>query len=218
VNVPGRQNFTIAHELGHYLLHRKTRDEFQCSQRDILMRGETIDRRQETEANVFASYLLMPIDDFRRQTDGQEITFDLLGCCAGRYGVSLTAATLKWLEFTTDIAVLVVARDGFVLWSRPSEKARKLGLHLRRGAPLPKESLAAAGDAFRTEDRDGKMAPAGSWHPTEPTFEMKIESDRFEYSISLVRFPRSLQSPAHEEEEPSDGYDHVMQPFERGDH
>jgi hypothetical protein len=40
------------------------------------------------------------MDDFRRQVVGQQISLELLGHCAERYGVSLTAAILKWLEFT----------------------------------------------------------------------------------------------------------------------
>jgi hypothetical protein len=48
----------------------------------------------------------MPIDDFRRQLAGQNIAIDI-------YDVSLTAAILKWLEFTGERAVLVIARDGF---------------------------------------------------------------------------------------------------------
>jgi hypothetical protein len=54
------------------------------------------------------------MDDFRRQVDGRAIDLDLLGLCADRYGVSLTAAILKWLEITPELAVLVVSCDGFL--------------------------------------------------------------------------------------------------------
>ncbi|EXC07939.1 hypothetical protein J533_3752 [Acinetobacter baumannii 4749] len=47
----------------------------------------------ETEANKFSSYLLMPIDDFRRQIDQTQL-IQSLSLCALRYGVSLTAALL----------------------------------------------------------------------------------------------------------------------------
>lgn len=49
-----RQRFTISHELGHYCLHRKT----------LIRSGSASKRcfnnRNETEANTFAAYLLMP--------------------------------------------------------------------------------------------------------------------------------------------------------------
>lgn len=45
-----RQRFTISHELGHYCLHKNT----------SITSKTSINHRKETEANVFAAYLLMP--------------------------------------------------------------------------------------------------------------------------------------------------------------
>ena len=42
-------------------------------------------RKMEKEANVFASYLLMPATNFRQQIGDQTITLKLLGQVAGRY-------------------------------------------------------------------------------------------------------------------------------------
>src|SRR5476649_1752694 len=60
VTVPGRINFTIAHELGHYLLHRKARDTFQCGVTEMMDYASPESKRLESQANTFASYLLMP--------------------------------------------------------------------------------------------------------------------------------------------------------------
>ena len=96
ITVPGRINFTLGHEFGHYLLHRQSRAEgFRCGQTDMLDYESPESRKFEAEANKFASYLLMPADDFRAQVGGQPITLDLLGHCANRYGTSFTAAALK---------------------------------------------------------------------------------------------------------------------------
>jgi hypothetical protein len=56
-----RDRFTIAHELGHYFLHylhpkRDTAASFGRGERNLV----------ETQANVFASSLLMPTDQFKR--------------------------------------------------------------------------------------------------------------------------------------------------------
>ena len=53
----------------------------------------------EREANAFAVSLLMPLGDFR----GQVAAFDALdrdgiATCARKYGVSITAALLRWLH------------------------------------------------------------------------------------------------------------------------
>src|SRR5450830_1797844 len=84
VAIPGRINFTIAHEFGHYLLHRTLRDDFKCSQAEMMDYDSLESKRIESQANVFASYLLMPRTDFEQQITGQEVTFDLLGNCAER--------------------------------------------------------------------------------------------------------------------------------------
>ena len=61
----------------------------------------------------------MPLNDFRNQISG-EVSLDSLGHCADRYGVSLTAAILKWLSYTDEKAVVVMSRDGFMNWASAS--------------------------------------------------------------------------------------------------
>lgn len=55
-----RQRFTIAHEIGHYILHRKDKIEFTDK---VFFRDGAIDV-YEHEANRFASNILMPEADF----------------------------------------------------------------------------------------------------------------------------------------------------------
>ena len=51
----------------------------------------------EREANEFASWLLTPLDDFRKQIAPRDKPdFDAIGKCASRYDVSLVAAVLRW--------------------------------------------------------------------------------------------------------------------------
>ena len=60
VPIPGRMYFTLGHEFGHYLLHRKVREDgFQCGQGEMLVYESAESRQFESEANKFASYLLM---------------------------------------------------------------------------------------------------------------------------------------------------------------
>lgn len=56
-----RQRYTIAHELGHYILHRHLKDRFED---EIFFRGgEPLS--EEWHANEFASCILMPEQRFR---------------------------------------------------------------------------------------------------------------------------------------------------------
>jgi hypothetical protein len=59
---PNRQRFTIAHEIGHFLLHRD-----QAPFEDgLLFRSDNQVDTREREANQFASLVLMPEDMFRQ--------------------------------------------------------------------------------------------------------------------------------------------------------
>lgn len=192
VTIPGRINFTLGHELGHYFLHRSTRDTFTCGQLETLGYNEGGSKKQEAEANKFASFLLMPADDFRQQIAGHPITIDLLGYCASRYDTSFTATALKWLELTDEAAMLVVARDEFVCWSYPSTQASQLGCYMPPGTPVPALSVERLVEAGSAGDRMITV-PAGVWHPSLEAEESLILSDQFELAIFLIRFP----SPGH---------------------
>lgn len=196
IGVPGRIRFTLAHELGHYILHRKTRNAFECSEADMLQ-WESEERRQEAEADVFASYLLMPIDDFQRTIGTDTVDLDVLDACAKRYGVSLTAAVLKWLEFTSQRAVLVMSTDGYVLWARSSQPALRSGALFRTKNALvqiPRDSLAVSTGTAISDKRGIELA-ARTWFPEEPAEmslrEMRIVSDRYEQTMSLLILPKA---------------------------
>lgn len=192
VTIPGRINFTIAHELGHFLLHRQQRDTFQCGQLQMMEYGSQESRRVEAQANTFASYLLMPRNDFERQVVGQELSFELLGHCAERYETSLTATALKWLEFTAEAAMLVVAdHDEFICWSYCSQAARRIGAYKPPGEMLPARVLEQIrGNTL--DARKSRRVAAGVWHTSEEAIESVIVSDQFEQMIFLVRYPFAL--------------------------
>lgn len=199
-DLPGRSNFTVAHEFGHYVLHRKQQEAFQCSQSATL--GITA-AKIEREADQFASYLLMPIDDFTQQVRGRRITLDMLSECATRYGVSLTAAILKWLEFTDDAAIAVMGREGMLHWWRASDSAKKYAFGtLQQGMELPSRSLAVNPNmALSMADyRSGLEHPEGVWPMKLAVREMVVISDRYDMSISLL----ILDQPGVEHQEAPD--------------
>jgi hypothetical protein len=210
VTVLGRINFTLGHELGHYLLHRKLREEFLCGQSDMLDYESEISKKLESEANTFASYLLMPINDFRDQIEGQAVTLDLLGHCADRYGTSFTATALKWIEFTDKAAVLVVARDDFICWSYPSKLARKRGVFLPPGTPLPQAALDRLNNAGGVKRQNqNRHVQAGIWHSEMEAEEAMILSDNFDQAIFFVQFPTARRIVEHEEEEEQDAFTYL---------
>lgn len=202
----GRIRFTQAHELGHYILHRAFRDSFQCSDADMLNWSQD-DRDTEAQADLFASYLLMPLDDYRKQVT-TTVDLDVLGQCAERYGVSLTAAILKWLQYTDEKAVIVMSNDGFINWAWSSEPAAKAGAFFRtrnNAIPLPQGSLAS--NTAIKHDRHGTEISASVWFPHAdphtPLREMKIHAEQYDSVLSLLCIPdsASVWSPRVTEEE-----------------
>lgn len=99
-HAPTRKRFTIAHELGHLLLHPKVgihMDEAVIQRRDAMTSEGT--NSEEIEANRFAAELLMPqhflridlakVEKFH--ADDEEVIADL----ARRYGVSGQAMAIR---------------------------------------------------------------------------------------------------------------------------
>jgi len=212
----GRKRFTIAHEFGHYILHRHQQDLFECSDGDIET-GDNNGRDIETEADLFASTLLMPLDDFRRQVDAHPISFDLLGHCADRYGVSLTAAALRWTEIAPKRAVLVASRDDHMLWAKSNKAALKSGAYFatrKNTIELPHDALAHSYNAFdMTDSRTGR---AQSWFAKEPASmpitEMTRVAGQYDYTLTLLLLPDSERRGAHhhDEEPEEDTYDRFI--------
>lgn len=207
VKLPARINFTIAHELGHYLLHRKIREDFRCGQSEMLEYDSPISKKLESEANNFASYLLMPANDFREQIIDQQVTVALIGRCATRYGTTFTATALKWIDLTDAAAMIVVARDEFICWSYPSKLAKSMNCYLPPSTPVPISSLNWLIKSRNTNTQDNtRRVGVGIWHNTLEAEESAIISDQFELMIFLIRFPMAGHIE-HEEEQDQDTYD-----------
>lgn len=185
----GRINFTLAHEFGHYLLHRlKYPDGITCGEQDMAA-WDSDYRQVESQANDFAANLLMPFDDFRRQIDVRtKPDLDALGMCAERYDVSFMASTLRWLQYTERRSVLVVSRDGFILWARSSAPALRTGAFFRTAnrppITVPTQSLAAQRHLVDGTKGIAEL-DAGTWLK-EPCQELVLFSEQYDCTISLL--------------------------------
>jgi hypothetical protein len=107
-----RRRFTIGHEFGHYLLHRKKFPEgIRCNEAAVDGR---VGAEVEREANAFSASILMPLDDFRKRITPTDVpNFDDLGACADRYDVSLTAVILRWLRYTQRRSIMILSTEGY---------------------------------------------------------------------------------------------------------
>ena len=216
ISSDGRKRFTVAHEFGHYLLHRHQQDRFECGDDDIET-GDGNERDIEKDADLFASTLLMPLDDFRRQVNGHPVSFDLLGHCADRYGVSLTAAALRWTEIANKRAILVASRDDHMLWAKSNQAAFKSGAYFatrKRTIEMPRGALAYSDNCSAASETQTTRAQA--WFPREPSSmpltEMTKVTAQYDYTLTLLLMPDAeWQRPRHDDEESEeDSFDHFI--------
>ena len=97
-----RQRFTIAHELGHYMLHRNLNESiFVDREISVLFRSQNSspgELKREQEANAFAAAILMPKDMLLEQIQKNyiDITDEVaLKGLAKKFDVSLIAMTIR---------------------------------------------------------------------------------------------------------------------------
>lgn len=211
ISSQGRINFTLAHELGHFLLHRIAHpDGIRCGEQDMV-RWDSDYARLEQQANTFAANLLMPLDDFRRRiAANSRVDLDQISDIADRYKVSLIAATLRWLSYTERRAVLVVSREGYILWSRASPSALKTGAFFRTsGIPIevPPTSIVGRQDLL-VDGKVGVDHDAGVWF-REPVREMTIFAEQYDFAVSLLLLEDQARFFHLDTESESDAFDHM---------
>jgi Zn-dependent peptidase ImmA (M78 family) len=93
-NSPKRKRFTLAHEIGHFLLHRGRGIHVDTDQMLFRREGSVSDPR-ETAANQFAAALLMPRVLLEKEIHDDEFDIDDL---ANKFNVSSQAMSYRLLN------------------------------------------------------------------------------------------------------------------------
>jgi Zn-dependent peptidase ImmA (M78 family) len=178
---PERRRFTVAHELGHFILHRNTQSRFNCDKESVYSGHETM-RLIEREADDFAGNLLMPGDRLREWISNQRIDLHVLGAIAKRFKVSFEALCIRFIKFTPQRAILVYWDNGYVKYEWRSSSAIKTRARIRRNAD-PQEPLPGtlAADASVDQEWDGTEMSAAMWCPEEAPH-MKLREFKHSYT------------------------------------
>ncbi|WP_297446842.1 ImmA/IrrE family metallo-endopeptidase [Acidiferrobacter sp.] len=170
---PERRRFTIAHELGHFILHRDRQHSFNCDKEGVYSGIDTI-RAIEREADVFASNLLIPGDLLSEWISNRRIDLHVLSAIAKRFQVSFEALCIRFIKFTTERAILVYWDNGYVKYEWRSSSAVKTRARIRRnGDPAEPPPGTLATDASMSQEWDGTEMSAAIWCPEEAPY-MKL--------------------------------------------
>jgi hypothetical protein len=138
---PGRRRFAIAHEIGHWLLHEKVSHLLACTDADMLQSYKA--SPLEVEASIFAGNLLMPEHLFIPASSNRNPTTSLIKNLATKFGTTLTATAVRYVETSDDYCVLVVSEQNKIKWWRASRRFGDYEFWLDTKTTLPRHSVAA---------------------------------------------------------------------------
>jgi Zn-dependent peptidase ImmA (M78 family) len=158
-NIPskGFQNFSIAHELGHYCIDGHS-DALLSSGVHVSHAGFVSDDPFEQEADYFAAALLMPERPFRKELERHESGLTCVQALRKACETSLTATAIRYTNVTPDgVAVIVStgAKIDYCFMSDGWKQAKGISW-LKTGTPVPQGTVTAAFNALPDNIRLGK--------------------------------------------------------------
>ena len=180
-----RKRFTIAHEIGHFVIpHHRNLGNI-CEDRKI----ESFDRhlnQPEIEANEFAAELLLPSAVLRRRFNLAEFSLAQISAVAADFEASLTATTRSYLTLTDLPCAMVWSVSNRARWFVRSDSFRFF---------LPLSELPANGSfaarIFRGESAPTELAPVppDAWLDRQAAEHVET---LLEHSISLPNYTAVL--------------------------
>ncbi len=183
VREESRRRFTLAHELGHYLLPTQQDLSQPCTKTSVESWDDS-PTESEAEANRFAAEILMPrakLQLFLQQSP----TFAHVEGVAAICGTSLTASAYRLASATSFRMAMVWSQTGRVRWYKASDEFVRW---IRKG-PLSRDTFAY--DAFEGTRVPTALesVPAKAW-----LFEKGLKDDAriLEHSVSLPAFDAVL--------------------------
>jgi Zn-dependent peptidase ImmA (M78 family)/DNA-binding XRE family transcriptional regulator len=116
----GFENFSIAHELGHYFLDGHPETIFQNSNIHKSIANFISDNEIERQADTFAANLLMPENLFKDRLTEYEKGMTCIEAMAKLCNTSLTATAIRYAELTEDKVIVMLSTNGIIDYCRIS--------------------------------------------------------------------------------------------------
>ncbi len=178
----GRFRFTIAHELGHFVLHQNSNINRTFETKHFTVWNKAT---EEAEANYFAAELLMPEFLFKSRCKGKP-SIALLDALAEEFRTSLIATAFQFWEYSNEPIALVLSNG----WDMKSYRPFKDGWPKIQYGRIHEDSAAGERLAGKSED-SGRMVrtPAYAWLED---FEDSHDKDIMEDSRCLDYYDRTV--------------------------
>jgi Zn-dependent peptidase ImmA (M78 family) len=184
----GRKRFAVAHEIGHFLLHRARSPLKMCEESDFF--EWHTDSTAEIEANAFAVELLMPAQLFKAQCQAGTPSLSRVSELAELFQTSLTATAIRFVELSRTPCALAVSQDNQVRWSSANQSF-PYGL-IRAGSRLNEHACAADFFAGRDMPPGPETVPGYVWLEDYETgkrcflYEEVVPLRKYNTTLSLV--------------------------------
>jgi hypothetical protein len=186
--------FTIAHEIGHFLLHNKLDLEVHNDNSNTLNWFKATEQQakkglQEWEANDFASELLMPERIFRKFTEKKKFSPALIQELSKRFKTSLTSVAYRLVALDIYPLFIVSIHNGIVsYWNKSDNFWVKIKDITKLSPPedsVAQEYIEADYNFIYKESEKAQLIPKSVW------FELKSyekDSDFYEYCIPTKQY------------------------------
>jgi Zn-dependent peptidase ImmA (M78 family) len=168
----GRQRFSLAHELAHWICDRKT-GSFQCAKEDIGPQNAEA-KSVEAQANGYASQLILPTYLVDPWIQDRPVSLDTASALAKDFGASLTAAAIKLVKRSTKAACVACHSQTTLLWHQRSSSF-PYDLYVNRELHQDTEAFTIVFSG-RTGLTRPKKEPADRWLSGSGAYRLTIES------------------------------------------
>ncbi|TAX37121.1 ImmA/IrrE family metallo-endopeptidase [Rhizobium leguminosarum] len=177
-----RRNFTLAHEIGHFIGHRYKKSLFQCNFENL----QDYSNAYEKEANEFAAHILMPADIVRAFDKEHKFTHANVTELAKSMGVSRSAAAYRWVELSRRKIGFAVSRDGMICHGRASAALFSAGVYFKPGAGFPQGCVSSK--PLRSGESLQQRVPERIWHERNDCEESVFATGVGDYLYTYLDF------------------------------
>ena len=115
----GRKRFGIAHEIGHFVLHRSKSQVKVCTEEHFLewYKGSV----DEKEASIFASELIMPSEIFQRYCKVKSPSIDSIIELSRDFNTSVSATAIRFVKYSNSPCAIIASCEKKIIWYAKSE-------------------------------------------------------------------------------------------------
>ena len=158
-----RARFTFAHELGHYFID---------AHRNALRQGLTPEHPSfnklnnknpiESEADYFASCLLMPSNEFRKICSNRPLSSNLLDDISKCFDTSISSTIFRYFDLNLFPMMIIFSKDNIIKWHMKTTDFKYFYIP-KYGSLVPKTT--ASGEFFNKSKTYQKeeVVYAGDW-------------------------------------------------------